>query len=472
MPLLPVGGVGTGGGGGLTLGPPTNTFTAATQAAAETARDTYATANPLWLAQYDAEATYTIQISWPAVVTDTIYQARRSSAWADITPIIRGPRGAASTVAGPAGAASTVPGPPGAASTVPGPPGTAGTPGTVGPIGPVAPGTAGTPTSLSRFEAHTTPNSVAQALSAAYANILEIAATDVFANVGGFTIATVAGITTITFPNSGLFKITCRVKVVTAQTERAQLYMRANILRIGTVVPNSNAIMGGAYVRAQPNAQSGILSGMATLLLGLGDTLTFQAVEEGNTSNTYTFGGSDSIIEIIEIPSEIVGVEGSPGPAGAGAAPAQDEGAEVVAAPTAYNFVGDGVVLSDVGGVATVTIVGGGGTPSTHTSQYLALKATALPLAADFEGANGVAFASGEHTAVAPSTPAGNVYLMLWRIETDDEPNFLDVNNSGLNQFGALIKEAATIDLTNGDTGEVWITENALPYQGATVEFR
>ena len=56
MPFVPVGGIGTGGAGGLTLGPPTNTFTAATQAAAETARDTYATANPDWLAQYDAEA--------------------------------------------------------------------------------------------------------------------------------------------------------------------------------------------------------------------------------------------------------------------------------------------------------------------------------------------------------------------------------------------------------------------------------
>ena len=101
MPIGVPGGTG-GGGGGLTLGPPTNTFTAATQALAETARDTYALANADWLAAYDEEATYTIQISWPAVVTDTVYQARRSLAWADITPIIRGPRGAASTVAGPA----------------------------------------------------------------------------------------------------------------------------------------------------------------------------------------------------------------------------------------------------------------------------------------------------------------------------------------------------------------------------------
>ena len=92
MPVARVGGVG-GGGGGLTLGPPTNTFTAATQAAAETARDTYETANAAWLAQYDDEPTYTIAISWPATPTNTVYQARRASAWADITPIIRGPIG-------------------------------------------------------------------------------------------------------------------------------------------------------------------------------------------------------------------------------------------------------------------------------------------------------------------------------------------------------------------------------------------
>ena len=105
MPLLPVGGVGTGGGGGgLTLGPPTNTFTAATQAAAETARDTYATANPLWLAQYDAEATFTIVISWPATPTNTLYQSRRSSAWADVTGLVRGQRGITGT-AGSDGAA-------------------------------------------------------------------------------------------------------------------------------------------------------------------------------------------------------------------------------------------------------------------------------------------------------------------------------------------------------------------------------
>ena len=80
---------------------------------------------------------------------------------------------------------------------------------------------------------------------------------------------------------------------MTAGSVRAQLYMRANVLRSGVVVPNSNTLMGGVYVRAIAGAQTGIASGTTTLLLGLGDTVTFQMVEEVNTANTYTFGGSE-----------------------------------------------------------------------------------------------------------------------------------------------------------------------------------
>ena len=61
----------------------------------------------------------------------------------------------------------------------------------------VGPGAAGTPTSLSRFAAVTTANTTAQALSATYANILEFATTDIFANVGGFTVATASNISTV-----------------------------------------------------------------------------------------------------------------------------------------------------------------------------------------------------------------------------------------------------------------------------------
>ena len=83
-------GAGGGGAGGLTLGPPTNAFTGANKNAAETSRDTYATANPAWLAQYDDEPTFTITITHG---TTTLYQARRGSSWADVTGLIRGQRG-------------------------------------------------------------------------------------------------------------------------------------------------------------------------------------------------------------------------------------------------------------------------------------------------------------------------------------------------------------------------------------------
>ena len=94
MPTTAVGGGGSGGAGGLTLGPSPNSFTAATRAAAETLRDdgTNGITGPL-LAQYDAEPTFTITLNWPATPTNTVYQARRSSAWADVTGLVRGPVG-------------------------------------------------------------------------------------------------------------------------------------------------------------------------------------------------------------------------------------------------------------------------------------------------------------------------------------------------------------------------------------------
>lgn len=89
-----VGGLGAGGisGGGLVLGPVTNAFAAATTAAAETARDTYAAANATWLAEYDANPTWAITITETTGGTTT-FQSRRGSTWADVTPVARGDRG-------------------------------------------------------------------------------------------------------------------------------------------------------------------------------------------------------------------------------------------------------------------------------------------------------------------------------------------------------------------------------------------
>ena len=68
---------------GIVLGPATNTFNAATRVEAETARDAYATADPGWLASYDADRTFSIVLSWPVVPERGTYQVRerRASGW-------------------------------------------------------------------------------------------------------------------------------------------------------------------------------------------------------------------------------------------------------------------------------------------------------------------------------------------------------------------------------------------------------
>ena len=81
---------GTGTGAGFTLGPETNQFTGANEAAAETARDTYETANPTWLADYDAEPSFLIELTYGTTVA---YQRRTGSAWQDVTNLIKGEEG-------------------------------------------------------------------------------------------------------------------------------------------------------------------------------------------------------------------------------------------------------------------------------------------------------------------------------------------------------------------------------------------
>src|SRR6056297_2069724 len=44
-----------------------------------------------------------------------------------------------------------------------------------------------------------------------------------------------------------------------------------------------------------------------------------------------------------------------------GVVPVEDDGSEIVAAPSALNFTGAGVTVTDVSGVATIDISGGGG---------------------------------------------------------------------------------------------------------------
>ena len=89
MPFLKRGAASGGQGGGLLLRTPADVFTEATRAAAETARDAAITDT----GPFDDNPNLAIILAWPATPTNTVYQVRRGSAWADVTVVVRGPRG-------------------------------------------------------------------------------------------------------------------------------------------------------------------------------------------------------------------------------------------------------------------------------------------------------------------------------------------------------------------------------------------
>ena len=96
MPSTALGAGGGGGGSGFSLGPSENTFgtsSTANRAAAETLRNTYATANTAWLTEYNGDRSFWIQLVW----TGNAYVVQRrngaGTAWEDVTPVIRGRTG-------------------------------------------------------------------------------------------------------------------------------------------------------------------------------------------------------------------------------------------------------------------------------------------------------------------------------------------------------------------------------------------
>lgn len=96
MPFPPI--ASGAGGGGFTLGPVQNVFTGADRAAAETARDTYFTANPSNLTSYNNDTNLNIRLEYSASGnTVALFQVRNEAgnAWLDNSSAIG--------VAGPAG---------------------------------------------------------------------------------------------------------------------------------------------------------------------------------------------------------------------------------------------------------------------------------------------------------------------------------------------------------------------------------
>ncbi len=97
--------------------------------------------------------------------------------------------------------------------------------------------------------------------------------------------------------------------------------------------------------------------------------------------------------------------------AAGGAVPIQDEGTVVQAAPTAINFVGAGVTTTTVGTVATVTIPGGsgGGASSvTWKMQCSSTGATFAGAASNIELPAGWTYVSSTTTSMTVKMPAGS----------------------------------------------------------------
>ena len=86
------------GGSGFSLGPEQNEFTGSTRALAETARDTYTTANATWVAQYNADQSLLIELS--GFTGSPIYQRRNvaGTAWEDATNVLAVDAGAINSV--------------------------------------------------------------------------------------------------------------------------------------------------------------------------------------------------------------------------------------------------------------------------------------------------------------------------------------------------------------------------------------
>ena len=78
------------GGGGLELGPEQHTFTGGSRTIAQAARDTYATANPTWLAAYAKNPNLLILISFS---TTRDYQQREGTGWVSVNAVVTGPQG-------------------------------------------------------------------------------------------------------------------------------------------------------------------------------------------------------------------------------------------------------------------------------------------------------------------------------------------------------------------------------------------
>ena len=134
----------------------------------------------------------------------------------------------------------------------------------------------------------------------------------------------------------------------------------------------------------------------------------------------------------------------------------QQNGVQVVAAATVINFVGNGVTVTEVGGVATVTITGTVNPPQASHSNFIAL--TADNLAATVDTAAAIVSDDLNPTVTLP-TFTGNRYIQI--LQSQAHTAFTSIVLSGINQFGAftVTENARTID---GQAYRQYVTTNLI----------
>ena len=438
MPFSPAGGSGDGGGG-LTLGPAPNSFTAATRTLAETARDNATTGiTGTLLAQYDAEPTFTITLNWPATPTNTVYQARRGGAWADVTGLVRGPTGS-SGADGTDGAAGTH--------------GTDGTDGAAGTDG--VDGASG--------------GGALQLLGTIGPRTITAAQDDLWIDLG------------FDWPDDADFIVFRRVAgALLIWLDGAEIYGDDAVV-VGTIGAASvtaqrytinDAGLSGTTYLGRNAAGRALIEFNNTIATAF--TLQFYKYVQGNENGLQGPAGLPGVSGV-DGADGTDGTDGQPGPAGTDGNDGDDGSTTTSgtadpsggnAGDSYYQVNASNVIQSlwlNIAGTWTEFTLATGVTPSGSHTRYFGWSADRVIDTPDFTGAN--TSTSDEGTFPARTMQEGNAYL--WFAEPEDEGEATEVylaDDDTTNQINTFTRQAGTIDDDNGDPHIVTVSDGLQTY--------
>jgi len=248
----------------------------------------------------------------------------------------------------------------------------------------------------------------------------EIVATPTALNFtgAGVTVTDASGVATIDIPSGGTVDVVSNVATDT-------------ILGRTTAGSGDSEELTAADVRTLLNVADGADVSPVTSVAGetgvisAGDLRTALNVEDGSTAD-------QTGAEIVSaLDTELGGSTWQSG----GSVPVEDDGTEIVAAPTAINFTGNGVTVTDNTGVATVDIPGGG------LPAWSVQTANVTVSAGDRVLAN---TSGGAFTATLPSSPTTGDEVWFADIGSNWATNNLTVDGDGANVDGAATFTADT----------------------------